>query len=632
MKNSRNDHINHFLNHINNMKYHSYSLYKETKHKKKPSSKSSTDSKTIFRDYYKSKKEQISENNNLWNSYNDINNHYIKSQNTIQEYFLNDSNQFGLKIEGTKSLENFSLDEINQFISKTCSHRESLLRKKLLNYYYPKDNKNKLMGKKMTLTPIPYKKSVFIKNKIEKEDYLKAKRAAVFMRRLEYTHGLKCNRSKKNFAEKNNLILILKGAVKTIEDWWINILNKRKKVEKEKDKELETLSLSEKESFCSVEANIIKNLESEKDKSIDLDYNNDLIDNWIFNQIKSLIGNKINDFKENTHKSNIIFLSQNKNVKNRNDRKEIEKRKNNITVFKTNKNKNKIKNINKRYNYFERTQKTSSNKESLKSDQNPVKIMQSNNMFYPEGISKEETTPSDYIQKYLRKDFLKRSKNTNNSRQNLQTLELMKSKYKTVNLNNDNEGFYSSNTIDNLLTQEEYVNPNKNSIENTKYNKILNSKTIENNRVNNDKIKIIEQRKSENNTNLTNKSKNITSDIEPIKQDEKINIYNINNVPKSSNNNKKRKKNYEIRYNITKSQSLNHNIMFDKSSMDGSVDEIITKKLKEFHTNDTKYSQRINKAFNQVKAFKKYSVDSKINFNSMKFKNDDLFDNFNDEY
>ena len=301
-------------------------------------------------------------------------------------------------------------------------------------------------------------------------------------------------------------------------------------------------------------------------------------------------------------------------------------------MFKTNKNKNKIKNLNKRYNYFERTQKTSSNKESLKSDQNPVKIMQSNNMFYPEGISKEETTPSDYVQKYLRKDFLKRSKNTNNSRQNLQTLELMKSKYKTVNLNNDNEGFYSSNTIDNLLTQEEYVNPNKNSIENTKYNKILNSKTIENNRVNNDKIKIIEQRKSENNTNLTNKSKNITSDIEPIKQDEKINIYNINDVPKSSNNNKKRKKNYEIRYNITKSQSLNHNIMFDKSSMDGSVDEIITKKLKEFHTNDTKYSQRINKAFNQVKAFKKYSVDSKINFNSMKFKNDDLFDNFNDEY
>ena len=628
MKNTRNDHMNHFLNKISNMKYHSYSLDKVNKNQKKTTSKSLTDSKTIFRDYYKSKKTKETENNNLRNSYNDINNYYIKNQNTIQEFFLNDSNQFGLKIEGNKSLEKFTLDEINQYLNKTCSHRESILRKKLLNYYYPKDNKNKLMGNKMTLTPIPYKKSVFIKNKVEKEDYLKAKRAAVFMRRLEYTHGLKHNRSKKNINKKNNFISILKGAVKTIEDWWIKILNKRKKIEKEKEKLLETLTLTEKGSFCSIEANIIQNLESEKDNSIDLNYNDDLIDNWISNQIKSLIGNKNNDFKESTHKTNIIFLSQNKNVKSKNDKSEREKKKNNITVFKSNKNKNRIKNINKRYNYFEGNKKTSSNIESLKSEQNPVKIIQNNNMLNPEGNSKEETTPSDYFQKYLRKDFTKKSKNTNNSRQNLQTLELIKSKYKTMNLNNDNEGFYSSNTLDNLLTQEEYVNPNINSIENTKYNKIMNSKSIENNRVDKDKIRIIEQRKSENYTSMSNKSKNITSDIEPIKQDEKINI----NIPKSFNNNKKKKRNYEIRFNITKSQSLNKNIMFDKSSMDGSVDEIITKKLKEFHTNDTKYSQRINKAFNQVKAFKKYSVDSKINFNSMKFKSENLFDFLEDEY
>ena len=626
MKNTRNDHINHFLNHISNIKYHSYSLDKVNKYPKKTSSKSLTDSKTIFRDYYKSKKNKETENNNLRNSYHEINNLYIKSQNTIQEFFLNDNNQFGLKIEGNKSLENFSLDEINQYLNKTCSHRESILRKKLLNYYYPKDNKNKLMGNKMTLTPIPYKKSVFIKNKVEKEDYLKAKRAAVFMRRLEYTHGLKNNRNKKNINKKNNFILILKGAVKTIEDWWIKILNKRKKIEQEKEKELETLILTEKGSFYSIEANIIQNLESEKDKSIDLNYNDDLIDNWISNQVKSLIGNKINDFKE--HKTNIIFLNQNKNAKNRNEKCEREKKKNNITVFKSNKNKNKIKNINKRYNYFERNKKTSSNIESLKSEQNPVKIIQSNNILNPEGNSKEETTPSDYFQKYLKKDFTKRSINTNNSRQNLQTLELIKSKYKTMNVNKDYEGFYSSNTLDNLLTQEDYLDPNINSIENTKYNKIMNSKSIENNRVNNDKIKIIDQRKSENYTGMSNKSKNITSDIEPIKQDEKINI----NMAKSSNNNKKRKRNYKIRFNITKSQSLNKNLMFDKSSMDGSVDEIITKKLKEFHTNDTKYSQRINKAFNQVKAFKKYSVDNKINFNSMKFKSENLFDFLEDEY
>ena len=38
-------------------------------------------------------------------------------------------------------------------------------------------------------------------------------------------------------------------------------------------------------------------------------------------------------------------------------------------------------------------------------------------------------------------------------------------------------------------------------------------------------------------------------------------------------------------------------MIFDRSSMDGSVDEIITKKLKEFYDNDTKYSERINKIY-----------------------------------
>ena len=106
-------------------------------------------------------------------------------------------------------------------------------------------------------------------------------------------------------------------------------MNKKKKVEQEKEKLLETLSLTEKGSFCSIEANIIQNLESEKDNSIDLKNNDDLIDNWISNQIKSLIENKINDFKESTHQANIIFLSQNKNVKSKNDKSEREKKKNN---------------------------------------------------------------------------------------------------------------------------------------------------------------------------------------------------------------------------------------------------------------------------------------------------------------
>ena len=82
--------------------------------------------------------------------------------------------------------------------------------------------------------------------------------------------------------------------------------------------------------------NIIKNLESEKDKSIDLDYNNDLIDNWIFNQIKSLIGNNINktfnnENNELTKKLDILnntLLFEQKISKNKNKLKyNIEKKK-----------------------------------------------------------------------------------------------------------------------------------------------------------------------------------------------------------------------------------------------------------------------------------------------------------------
>ena len=70
---------------------------------------------------------------------------------------------------------------------------------------------------------------------------------------------------------------------------------------------------------------------------------------------------------------------------------------------------------------------------------------------------------------------------------------------------------------------------------------------------------------------------------------------------------KKKKKNYyKIKYKIIKSQSLNINISYEKSSIDCSVDGIIYKKLKEFYYKDIKYSQRINKAYNQIKFSKIY--------------------------
>ena len=72
-------------------------------------------------------------------------------------------------------------------------------------------------------------------------------------------------------------------------------------------------------------------------------------------------------------------------------------------------------------------------------------------------------------------------------------------------------------------------------------------------------------------------------------------------------------------------------MIFDRSSMDGSVDEIITKKLKEFYDNDTKYSQRINKIYNQVKSSRMLSFDGKSNFNSLKFKYKNFFNSVNND-
>ena len=190
-----------------------------------------------------------------------------------------------------------------------------------------------------------------------------------------------------------------------------------------------------------------------------------------------------------------------------------------------------------------------------------------------------------------------------------------------------NEGIYSINSIDNLATQEEMVNQNIKSIERT-INLNISSEPKERRNIN---LKIIEKKKIENNvTSMSNKSKNLSSDIEPIKQDEKINL-EINKAYIGKNMNKK-KKNYEIRYSIIKNQNLNKNKYSDKSSMDGSVDEIITKKLQDFYKRDKKYSQRINKAFNQVKENKYFSVDRKNNFNFQNIQREKQFKFDDDEY
>ena len=628
MNKKRKNKENLFLDNNKYMKTYSFSLNSKRKCDKIIKEKLQEDSKTLFKKYYKSKNNNENDIRNK-NSFNDINNYYLNSQKTLKNFYLNEDNQFGLKIEGNRTLENFSLDEINNYVNNTCSNRESVLRKKLLNYFYPNDNVNKLMGKEMSLTPIPYKKNVFIKTKKEKDDYLKAKKAAVFMRRLEYNYGLKY-KNKKNNIKKIEFIQVLKGAVKVIEDWWLKILNRKKKIKLEKEL-FENNYLTEKDSM-SLE-NIIQNLETQNSESINSIFTDSLIDKWMTSQVKCLLGTKIKNLKENFDKKNLIFLSRNKNNINNFEINKYRKT-NNISVFKPNKKETTFKNNNKRYNNFEKKELNNFEKESIGIDINPIKIIDLYNTISLAQNNRKETTitQSDNIHKNFKKIYSKKNKNGQSSKVNFHDLEILQKKSKTINIKGHKERFYSMDTINNSLSQDDSLNQNISSIDYS-IHKIKNTKHKNYNRIHKEKIKVFESvKKGNSKINNSNKSKNITSDIEPIKQEEKINIdINNNSILKLQKNLQKKKNNYNVRYNIIKSQNLNENMIFDKSSMDGSVDEIITKKLKEFYDNDTKYSQRINKIYNQVKSSRMLSFDGKSNFNSLKFKNKNFFNSVDND-
>ena len=114
------------------------------------------------------------------------------------------------------------------------------------------------------------------------------------------------------------------------------------------------------------------------------------------------------------------------------------------------------------------------------------------------------------------------------------------------------------------------------------------------------------------------------SDVEPIIQDNMNNIIDIDNDLNSNINinklNKQANRQYIIKYNIIKNLNgeSKNNPMSERSSMDGSVDEIITKKLIEIHKKNKKYEERIKKAYNQVKTSKKFNERKSTFLNNMK--------------
>ena len=189
--------------------------------------------KLFFKRYHRSKNgikilnesETDSTFTELPENQNQLNAIYIHNLNSLNKFLQKQTNLRGLTLRGNKLLENISLNKFNEFFKEYGKSIEKKLKKHVLNYFYPNNNQPKLMGQKMNLTPIPVKRNIYLKNEKEKKDYKNAERAAVILRRLEYTHGLSGN----NHRDEKIFFYLMKGAALIIEDWWINIyINKKK--------------------------------------------------------------------------------------------------------------------------------------------------------------------------------------------------------------------------------------------------------------------------------------------------------------------------------------------------------------------------------------------------------------------
>jgi len=410
---------------------------------------SGPDYKSLFKNYYKSKKGQ-----NYTNLSSGVNNHYLKFQDDVKNYISNDNNRLGLKLEGNKQLENYPINRFKNVFNKVCSARERILQHQILNYFYPTDNNNKLMGEQMKLTPIPCKRNSFLRNKKEKDDYTKAKRAAVCMRRLEYTHGLKKNKSQEflrnteNEDNKIDLLSIIKGAVLIIEDWWKKILEERKDFPQNEINDEYFKEFTGRGSTRTMHDNILEGFNSDRYYNNYRNENN-FIEDWLIRQSMRLIQKKEQkSYRFNSYNYNLLTPKSKTNKKeksnNKNKNKKSYKKPKNRSVISSPINKNHIcsnrkpkKNYNIIYN--------------KNSEQNPIKVIQSSVILPFESQNNLKSiattaTASNYLQNSF-KDYCLYGSNkfrpNSCSNKKLKSFELIESKYQSIKYRNNQFPFTS---------------------------------------------------------------------------------------------------------------------------------------------------------------------------------------------
>ena len=509
-----------------------------------------------------------------------LNKMYIQYRNKYQNFVTKNKNNIGLKFKGNKIYENLPLNIFKDNYMTNTFNISNELKEKVLGYFYPKDNKEKDIdklneGKKIKLTPIPFKNNILINSIEEKNNIQEAKRSAVLMRRVEYTHLIKNNKSKNFLIEENNdmnlseKICIIKGAILIIEDWWKKIkfkksIKKRKKNSKKK-KIYQNDTFSEFNSIINF-LNGSNNNSNKKEKFTNLKYNkirksNKLIKNnsyYGFNFNSAKIHKKQNELQI----QNNYIINSNKYYKNINNLR-LSNNNNNSTalnsksIINSYKSNEEGKNLNPEF--LIKITEIEKNENNNKSKENNNDIKKVNNLKLKLNKNNKKRRIENKNQITANEKFNKNNINKNEIHTN-----------KIINNDIRNKVIISSLNQINKINFDKYTKRNKKSINTSEIHSTTNETKNKTNKENNKKIQnylSFNNINNHNNIKLKNhlKEENISGLKFNFEDIEKLNKELKNTKQKTQNVKNKKDKNISHNVNTPKTKQIENSKLSNKS-------------------------------------------------------------------
>ena len=631
-----------------------------------------------YKDYFKSFV-RFKKNSHLHKTY--LNSMYLQFRDKYQKFVINKKNSFGLKLEGNKRYENLPINIFqDNYILNTLNISKEL-ENNALEYFFPYETKElspekEIEGEKIKLTPIPYKNGFLINSNEERKKIQEAKRSAVLMRRVEYTHLIKKTKSNNN--EKNDemenkdaliwneKIYILKGAIIIIEDWWKKMRNKRGRNKNKSKRRKNKINLNNESVINRNKNDFNLNLYSNENKtSYKLNKNNsykifkssDKNENKYpkkLNIEKSYTINQNNLKTNNSNKIN-LKLSSNKNNNSASLNRKILKHFQNKKSNKNKKIQEKIIKINEKEkdeNKIILNQPKNNNVNNIikspKRKKRKIKNKSINNKINDENvIDSKKIINAESINKIKEKIYKAILKNNERNKRPLNNYEKKTYNNKTSNYRNNKKNIVSQNSVkkplNNLKIQNHLKNKNSNEFvyeqkDIIKINDLINNTNNSSaNKDNNYRNKnIMKKPNLELNlkTNYDMDRKNTFSDerkIESAQNNDNKQINNLgkitlgneinteNNVQKNlfdktEENNNKRVKYVESKENEIQILSLKKNKNDIFKNLNINLNDINNNNIKEFLENNSNKAENINNI----------NLDEKTLENNKK-------DNFNDE-